>query len=297
MEIREGIEEYVAYLRLERGAAPKTVEAYTRDLAAYAAFLEGRGISDLRRVSRDDIVAFEGEEYKNRAPASIKRRLSVIKGFHKFLVREGFCVKNPADTLATPKMPQKLPDVLSHAQIDALFAQDFGLLGPYPLRSRAMLEVLYGCGLRASELCGLDVDDVIGEDGFLLVTGKGNKQRIAPIGETALSALQDYVDGERAEILVGKAPTNALFLNARGKRITRQTVFNIVQKAGMVLGISDLHPHSLRHSCATHLLEGGADLRIIQEILGHSDISTTQIYTHVNRSHIREEYLASHPRA
>ncbi len=169
---------------------------------------------------------------------------------------------------------------------------------PEGLREHAILEVLYGCGLRVSELCGLNLGDVAFDEGFLLVCGKGNKQRIAPISGTAADALIQWLEeGRPAFAAKASRVTQAVFLNARGGRLTRQSVYAIVKDAGESIGMHDLHPHTLRHSFATHLLEGGADLRVIQELLGHADISTTQIYTHVDRSHIRSEYLNAHPRA
>ena len=161
-----------------------------------------------------------------------------------------------------------------------------------------MLEVLYGCGLRVSELCGLDLPDVVLDQGYLLVLGKGGKQRISPISGAAATALADYLENARPQLTKPYAkPTDAVFLNARGGRLTRQSVFKVVARAGLAIGVDNLHPHTLRHSFATHMLQGGADLRVIQDILGHSDISTTQVYTHVDRSHLREEYLHAHPRA
>lgn len=170
--------------------------------------------------------------------------------------------------------------------------------GPLALRNQAILEVLYGCGLRVSECTGLDLGDAILEEGYLHILGKGNKERIAPISGAALRALRDYLERGRPELVRSYAKsTSAVFLNARGGRLTRQSVHSLVAEAGRFIGVANLHPHTLRHSFATHMLAGGADLRVIQEILGHSDISTTQIYTHVNRTHIREEYLSAHPRA
>lgn len=299
VELSGLVGEYIAYLRIEKGCSPRTIEAYGRDLADFTSFLsERRGISDVTRAVRDDIAAFE-EDVVSRgfAPSSVKRRLSVVKGFYRFLVREGFDERNPADTLPVPKTPLLLPDVLSHDQIDELLSQPFGT-DAAGVRNRAILEVLYGCGLRVSELVGLDLGDVVFEEGYVRVVGKGGKDRIAPIGGKAEEALRAYIDDARAQLARPYAhPTPAVFLNARGGRLTRQSVHAIVARAGRVVGIEALHPHTLRHSFATHMLEGGADLRVIQEILGHADISTTQVYTHVTRGHIREEYLSAHPRA
>lgn len=291
--------EYIAYLRIERGCSPRTIEAYSRDLLDFTDFLFSHcGLDDATGATRDDIAAFEGDVVaRGFAPSSVKRRLSVVKGFYRFLVREGFDETNPADTLPVPKAPLLLPDVLTYDQVNALLSQPFGS-DAAGLRNCAILEVLYGCGLRVSELVGLDLGDAVFEEGYVRVMGKGGKDRIAPIGGKAEEALRAYIDNGRPNLARPYArPTAAVFLNARGGRLTRQSVHAIVVRAGEAVGIESLHPHTLRHSFATHMLEGGADLRVIQEILGHADISTTQVYTHVSRRHIREEYLAAHPRA
>lgn len=290
--------EYLAYLRVERGSSPLTVSAYAADLRGYAKFLKARGIDSVDDIDRKTIVAYESDLFgRGYAASTVDRHVSVLKGFHRFLVREGYSRRNPADTIQLPKAPDRLPDVLSVAQVDAMLSRPVGS-GPLAVRNRAILEVLYGCGLRVSECTGLDLNDAILEDGYLHIVGKGNKERIAPISGAALRALCAYLEEGRSELIRSYAkPTSAVFLNARGGRLTRQSVHALVADAGRTIGVANLHPHTLRHSFATHMLSGGADLRVIQEILGHSDISTTQIYTHVNRSHIREEYLNAHPRA
>lgn len=296
--MQEQVQEYVSYLRVERGSSPLTVTAYVTDLKDYVAFLSVRGIDDIEAIDRDAIVAYESDLFsRGFAASTVDRRVSVIKGFHRFLVREGFTRRNPADTVQLPKAPDRLPDVLSVAQVDEMLSQ-LPSEGPLALRNRAILEVLYGCGLRVSECTGLDLGDAVLEEGYLHVVGKGSKARISPISGVALRALRAYLAEGRPELCRPYAkPTAAVFLNARGGRLTRQSVHALVAEAGRAIGVSNLHPHTLRHSFATHMLAGGADLRVIQEILGHSDISTTQIYTHVNRAHIREEYLHAHPRA
>lgn len=296
------ISEYMAYLRVERGCSAHTIEAYARDLGAYASYLEEEGVSDVARIDRSHLAAFEaGLSAQGYAPASVKRRMSVVKGFHRYLVREGYTRRNPADAVALPKVPELLPDVLSIERTAALLdACDDST--PAGLRDRTILEVLYGCGLRASEASGLDLGNLYLDEGFLRIFGKGSKERIAPVAGVAATYLQRYCD-EARPVFSARARTvrpsdaAAVFLNARGGRLTRQTIHRIVAEAGQRVGIEGLHPHTLRHSFATHLLEGGADLRVIQEILGHADISTTQIYTHIDRTHLQAEYLAAHPRA
>lgn len=294
------IAEYLSHLRIERGSAARTIEAYERDLADYRAFMEQRGVIYLEDVDRRAIEAFE-EALVERgfAPASVKRRVCAVKGLHRFAVREGHTGKNPADAFALPKIPERLPDVLSIAQAAALL-DGLACATPAEMRDRALMEVLYGCGLRVSEACGLDMGDVFVSEGFLRVTGKGGKDRVVPLLGQALAALADYLDAGRSAFAkpAGHARASAaVFLNVRGGRLSRQSVHAIVARAGRSIGCANLHPHTLRHSFATHLLEGGADLRVIQELLGHSDISTTQIYTHVDRSHLRAEYLSAHPRS
>ena len=291
------VREYLAYLSVERGSSPKTIEAYRRDLHDYTGFLNQTAVACAEAVSRDDIVAYAshlvGRGYKT---SSVERHISVVKGFHRFLYREGHSAKNPADTVKLPKVPEMLPDVVSISQMEALLAQPFEE-GAFGVRNRAILEVLYGCGLRVSELVGLELTELFADEGFMRVVGKGSKERIVPISGFAAEALKRYLEeGRPALMKPGAKASPAVFLNSRGGRLSRQSVHALVARAGMFIGIANLHPHTLRHSFATHMLEGGADLRVIQEILGHSDISTTQVYTHVDRSHIRAEYLAAHPR-
>lgn len=298
MDIQLAIDEYLSYLRIERGASPLTIEAYAADLADYTSFLEEAGVGDVERVDRDAIIAYEADlTERGYAVTSIDRHISVLKGFHRFCVRDDYASDNPAATVRLPHAPDRLPDVLSIDQVNAMLDQAIGDK-PLQLRDRAILEVLYGCGLRVSECSGLDVGNCALEEGFLRVVGKGDKERLTPISGCARDALLDYLENGRFALSKPSAkPTAAVFLNVRGGRLTRQSIHKIVARAGLGIGVENLHPHTLRHSFATHMLSGGADLRVIQEILGHSDISTTQIYTHVNRAHIREEYLRAHPRA
>lgn len=292
------IEEYFAYLAIERGASPLTIDAYGKDLALYQDFLETRGKTELETIERDDIVAFQKEQLEQGfAISTIERRLSAIKGLHRFALREGYADADPAQAIPLPKKPERLPDVLSIDQVTTMLdsIDTSTLTGK---RDATMLEMLYGCGLRVSELVNLDRSQVLAEEGFLRVFGKGSKERMVPISGIALERLIEYLNDVRPELESPRSPSPAaLFLNARGGRLTRQSVHRIVARAGMTIGVKNLHPHTLRHSFATHLLEGGADLRSIQDMLGHADIATTQIYTHVQMSHLKEEYLAAHPRA
>lgn len=294
------IAEYLGYLSVERGASPHTITAYRRDLAEYSAFLALRDITSPGAVTREDVTSFIGSlRAKGLAPSTVERKVAALRGLHKFLVRESITENHPTSGLPLPKVPLQLPDVVSVDDVDRLLSQPFPD-GPVGLRDRAALELLYGCGLRASELTGLDVTDLNLADGFIRVFGKGSKERVVPIGGMAHLALAAYLEHGRGFLRPTRslkgASESAVLLSTRGNRLTRQAVFLLVRYYGARVGL-ELHPHTLRHSFATHMLEGGADLRSLQEMLGHADISTTQVYTHVDRSHIREEYLTTHPRA
>lgn len=297
--IERGCEEYLGHLAVERGLSRNTLDAYRRDLATYAGFLHERGIDDPGQVTRGDVEDFVAAQREaGYASSSINRRLSAVKGMHRFLVREGQTEAHPTSAVRFTRADDRLPDCLSIDQASALLEQ------PFPptdagVRDHAMLEVLYGCGLRASELCGLDVDDLYLDDEFLRVRGKGSKERLAPITGAALRALTEYLADARSALAshARRGATSAVFLNVRGGRISRQSVHTIVERCGRFVGIEGLHPHTLRHSFATHMLAGGADLRVLQEILGHASISTTQVYTHIDRTQLREVYLSAHPRA
>lgn len=299
--MKTDVSEYLGHLSVERGASPHTIAAYRRDLEAYVAFLSARGVPGFDVVTRDDVTAFVGSlRERGLAPSSVERKVAAIKGFHKFLVREGVTQNHPTARLPLPRVPERLPDVVSIDDVDRLLGQAFPD-GPTGLRDRAMLETLYGCGLRVSELTGLDLTDLELARGYVRVVGKGGKERVVPVGGMAAHALDAYLKNGRLYLHPKRSlralDGSAVFLNARGGRISRQGVFGIVRAYGARVGLESLHPHTLRHSFATHLLEGGADLLALQEMLGHADISTTQVYTHVDRRHVREEYLSTHPRA
>lgn len=298
------IEDFLSYLRVEAGRAKATVHAYGHDLMRYQRFLQSSegGNHSLpikwNTLDREAIIAFEAWlSEQGLAFSSVSRAIASLKSFHRFAAREGMTEHNPAQLVTLPRKTATLPSVLS---IDQTAQVVESVLGeePVDLRDRAILEVLYGCGLRVSELCGLDNDRLHLDEGVMLVCGKGNKERVVPLAGMALRALVRYLnEGRNALAHPSQKACAAVFLNKRGGRLSRQSVHTIVRQAGERVGIKGLHPHTLRHSCATHMLEGGADLRIIQDMLGHADISTTQIYTHVQRDHITEEYLHAHPRA
>ena len=282
------VAEYLDHLAVERGLSSNSIEAYRRDLGTYVAFLDRRDV-ELRDATRADIEAFAmARRLGGYAVSSVERSLSAVKGLHRFMLREGFSSANPASASKLPKKAERLPDVISIAAAAALLDQPFPQTDAGE-RDHAALEVLYGCGLRASELVGLDIRNVHLDEGLLRVTGKGSKERLVPIAGSAAKSFQHYIYSGARDGLAAHARTldecPAVFLNKNGGRY------------GRAVGIEGLHPHTLRHSFATHMLAGGADLRVLQEILGHADISTTQIYTHVDRTQLTEVYLAAHPRA
>lgn len=297
MDLRRALKEYLNYLAVERGCSRNTVSSYGRDLERYIDGLEEAGVTNPDDVTGELIEAHvRSLSEAGLAPASMERAVSTIKGFHRFMVAERITAVHAAANLPLPKKPERLPDVISRDKAADLLDQPFALSAAGQ-RDHCILEVLYGCGLRVSELCDLELNRVYLNDNLLRVIGKGNKERIVPIVGTAAAALSDYLANWRPKLERVGVNASEVFLNKNGRRISRQSVHNIVSTYGAVVGLENLHPHTLRHSFATHMLEGGADLRIVQELLGHSDISTTQLYTHLDRSHIRAVYLESHPRA
>lgn len=292
--------EYLNHLTVERGLAVNTISSYGRDIRAYLGFLSDRGIfapDDVSRRDVEDFIALKREEHA--ADSSVNRALSAVKGLHRFMVREGLSTAHPAAAIRVPKAVDRLPDVISVDLAERLLDQPFPATAAGQ-RDRAVLEVLYGCGLRASELSGLDVGEVYLDEGFLRVMGKGSKERLVPLVGAANRVLGAYLADARPSLSAharSSSGSSSVFLNMRGSRLSRQSVHAICERYGRAVGIEGLHPHTLRHSFATHMLAGGADLRALQEILGHADIATTQIYTHVDRTQLREVYLAAHPRA
>lgn len=297
MELKAAAEEFLAHLSVERGSSENTVSSYGSDLARYVRFMDERGLRDTAEVTRADIEAFVASFAElDYAASSCARSLSAVRGMHAFCVSEFGDGENPASDVASPKLPAHLPEVLSIDEATRLLEQPFAKSAA-GMRDRAILEVLYGLGLRVSELCGLDMRDLALEDELVRVIGKGSKERVVPITGTANDALCRYLEEGRPELENATRLNDAVFLNVRGGRLTRQAVHGICERYGRLQGISGLHPHVLRHSFATHLVEGGADLRVVQELLGHANIATTQIYSHVDMSHVRFEYLMAHPRA
>ena len=297
MDLAEAREEFISHLVVERGSSQDTVEAYGRDLARYTRYLGEAGIRDASEVTTQDVEGFVAlMSSMDYATTSTVRALMAVRSMHKFLMREGLVPHNPAKDVIAPKLEHRLPDVLSIAQTQALLEQPYAATASGS-RDRAILEVLYGCGLRVSELVGLDCREVLLEEELLLVLGKGSKERVVPVSGAALRALKAYLETGRPSLAKPARPTDAVFLNVRGGRLSRQSVHAICERYGRFVGIEGLHPHTLRHSYATHLVEGGADLRVVQELLGHASIATTQIYSHVDRTHVRFEYLTAHPRA
>lgn len=299
---------YLDHLTVERGASPNTVASYRRDLARYVEHLAGAGVADLDAVRPAHVEDFAGAlragtpERAPLAASSVARAVVAVRSFHAFAVLDGSARDNPAGAVAPPKQGRRLPHALSLDAVNALLdAPDRDT--PAGLRDAALLELLYGTGARISEAVGLDVDDVAAQldddDAALRLFGKGSKERIVPLGSFARAALGAYlVRGRPALVAKARRPGPALFLNARGARLSRQSAWQVVAAQARAARIPDeVGPHTLRHSFATHLLDGGADVRVVQELLGHSSVTTTQIYTLVTAEHLREVFLAAHPRA
>jgi integrase/recombinase XerD len=294
---------FLDFLSVERGLSPNTLGAYRQELRRYGDYLRSQGIADAVRAGEQNIADFVGHlsameyaEGKRYRASSVARALAAVRTFHAFLLREGDAVANPAHQVVRPRIPRLLPRPLTVEDVGSLLAAVRGD-DPPALRDRAMLETLYGAGLRVSELVGLDVDDLDLEEGGVRVVGKGNKERLVPLGRYAVSALSAYLTRGRPS-LAGPRTGGALFLNQRGGRLTRQGAAGVLASTARQAGLRKrVTPHTLRHSFATHLLEGGADVRVVQELLGHASLTTTQIYTLVTGDRLREEYFTAHPRA
>jgi len=294
--LAERLDRFLGYLRVERGLSENSLEAYSRDIAR---FLNSLGEEKTRPtdISSEDVLKYVMAISRYMAPRSVARNLSAIKTFFRFLASEGEISANPARLVDSPRIPRTLPDTMTVAEVERLL-ENVAPTSPLGLRDRAMLELMYGTGVRVSELVSLKLLDIYLEAGFVRVFGKGSKERLVPFGGKAEKALRDYLREGRPKIFSQKRTDSPyLFLNARGRPLTRQGFWKILKRYAAKAGLSRrITPHSLRHSFASHLLEGGADLRSVQAMLGHADISTTQIYTHVTRERLRQVHEACHPR-
>ena len=300
------VAEFRTWLTVERGLADNSIAAYSRDLKRYVAFLRSRGIDDLDAVREADVVAYaewlrttrDDEGRPRFAPATVARALVAVRGLHGFALDDGITTADPTGEVQGGRVPQGIPKALTEPEVLALLDAVAGD-DPLALRDRAALEVLYAGGLRISELVGLERADLDLDDGLARVFGKGRKERIVPIGRPACAAVHDYLRrGRPALERPQRPPGDPVFLNSRGGRISRQACWRMVHDAGVRAGLGDgLSPHVLRHSCATHLLDHGADIRVVQELLGHASLSTTQIYTKVSPERLRSAYVAAHPRS
>ncbi len=292
--------DFLAHLEFERGLARNTLDAYRTDLLQYGAFLarRDRGANEAERGDVADFLAdlATGDGQPACSPATINRKTACLRSFYRHLRREELIDADPTAALSPPTKSRKLPRVLTYAEVKRLL-ESVDEADPIGLRDRALLEVMYGCGLRASETVGLDVNEVDLRRGFVRPHGKGNKERIVPLGRAAAAAVTRYLRTGRPE-LIGSRPQARLFVNFRGGPLTRQGLYKIIRRRAKEVGLEGrMSPHTLRHSFATHLLSGGCDLRSVQEMLGHADVATTQLYTHLSGERIKEVYFKSHPRA
>jgi len=303
VQLEREIHGYLNHLAIERGLAANTLSAYRRDLARYLQWCVQRGLKDVKSIREKDVSDFSAslrdpELGAPLAASSAGRILVAIRGFHRFALDEGQAEIDPSQRISPPATSKRLPKGLTYEQVHQLLKVAGDTDSSNGLRDRALIEVLYGTGVRISEAVGLDLDDLNIADRSIVVTGKGSKQRLVPLGAFAISALEDYfVRGRPALITKGRG-TPAVFVNARGARLSRQSAYSVVSQAAerAHLGV-EISPHTLRHSYATHLLQGGADVRVVQELLGHASVTTTQIYTAVTAETLREVYATSHPRA
>ncbi|MFA5287485.1 MAG: site-specific tyrosine recombinase XerD [Candidatus Omnitrophota bacterium] len=294
--MKELIDTFLNYLSVERGLANNTIIAYREDLNNYLGFIERCHIEALSKISKDNITSFMlSQRDSGIAPNSVARRLAAIRMFHRFLARERILKIDPSTLIDSPKLWKRVPDTLTVNEVEALIAQP-NVHDTQGTRDRAILEALYATGMRVSEAVNLKKDNVNLDIGFLRCIGKGNKERIIPLGKKAIASINRYLQTSRLELLKNKE-SEFLFVSRFGKKISRQSFWKIIKKYAKLARIKKpIKPHTLRHSFATHLLEHGADLRSVQEMLGHSDISTTQIYTHINKDRLKSVHKQFHPR-
>ncbi|HJR36803.1 MAG TPA: site-specific tyrosine recombinase XerD [Nocardioidaceae bacterium] len=302
--MQRAVRTYLDHLVVERGLADNTLKSYRRDLRRYLAFLDGLGVHDVGEITESAVTGFlmalrEGDaDHPPLSAGSAARTVVAVRGFHKFTVREGLTQVDPATAVRPPSPAKRLPKALPLADIEAILDAAGSPGTALALRDRALLELLYGTGARISEAVGLDLDDLDPEQGTVLLRGKGSKERIVPVGSFALDAVQSYLVRGRPELSAVGRGLPAVFLNARGGRLSRQSAWTVLAKAADRAGVTaEVSPHTLRHSFATHLLDGGADVRVVQELLGHASVTTTQVYTLVTVDSLREVYATAHPRA
>jgi len=294
--------DFIAYLEFERGLSRNTLEAYRSDLFQFGRFLEGRdrGAAEVTSADVSDFLTYLAEGDGNgrgpASPATIHRKTACLRSFYRHLRREGVRESDPMATISGPRRGRRLPKVLTRGEVSKLLEHPKGT-DPTALRDRALLELMYACGLRASEAIGIELGDVDLKDGLLRARGKGSKERVVPVGSKAVEAVRRYVERGRP-ILVRGRPVTKLFVNFRGEGLTRQGLYKIVRRHATGAGLADrMSPHTLRHTFATHLLAGGCDLRSVQEMLGHADVATTQLYTHLSSERLKDVYFKAHPRA
>lgn len=298
------VAEYLSHLTVERGLAENTLASYRRDLNRYAEFLRGHSLTAPEAITEADVTAFAvalrtgDDEHTPLGTSSVARTIVAVRGFHQFCLREQIVQNDVTASVRPPRPASRLPKALPLVDVEALLTAAGEPGTALAMRDRALLEILYGTGARISEAVGLDVDDIDLDQSGVLLTGKGSKQRIVPLGSFAREAVEIYLTKARPELTATTGSGPAVFLNARGGRLSRQSAWTVLTKAAHRAGVDgDVSPHTLRHSFATHLLDGGADVRVVQELLGHASVTTTQIYTLVTIDKLRETYAASHPRA
>jgi integrase/recombinase XerD len=294
--------DFLAYLEFERGLSRNTLEAYRSDLLQFGRFLAEREVDALTATGADvsdfltDLAKGDGADRAPASTATLHRKAACLRSFYRHLRRENLLSDDPTAALSSPRRGKRLPEVLTRGEVQSLLSAPKGS-DPASLRDRALLEVMYACGLRASEVIGLAVTDVDLDEGLLRARGKGSKERVVPVGRAAVGALRSYLSHGRPA-LVKLTPERALFVNFRGQALTRQGLYKIVRRHASTVGLADrMSPHTLRHTFATHLLSGGCDLRSVQEMLGHADVATTQLYTHLSPDHLKDVYFRAHPRA
>jgi len=295
--MQEHLRSYFHFLQLEKGSAKNTLASYKVDLRRYVEYLEEHSIRSVDEVKESNVTAFLSLlKDMGLVASSISRNFSAIRGFHRFLIGEGITKNDPTQNIDSPKLSRRLPSVLTLDEIEKILNQP-NINEPLGLRDRAILELLYATGLRVSELISLKQSNLLFDTGIIRVMGKGSKERIVPVGRSAIQYVELYQRQVRVHLVKRMDTSDAVFLNYRGRPLSRMAIWDMIKRYARQAGIEkEVHPHTFRHSFATHLLEGGADLRAVQEMLGHADIATTQIYTHIDREYLKEVHRTFHPR-